>query len=292
MLNYIINFFEIIKYNIRCLIYSHISTDFYKDVYHNFKGYGLRYIFCMTYISAIITSSFMITKLNDIDDYLTTKTPTTRETKELDSILNSWRSFYYDGSIVYTKDGEPIVINDSSGSPIIGVDAENKLAKSVRRQVPLIFTKTNLIISAGDGFTSLRNTKINYKSLFGKKEGEVVIDAAFISNGIKDTIEYLNKLIIYVFFPTLVIANFTSILLDKSLMIILVYLLLNILYKQKTRIKPIIRSTLYSCGFAALLGPLSIISHWISAIAKFSELWTNLVLIGSIIQISRIKKED
>ena len=70
----------------RQLYLSITSVDFYYDVFMYYKGYGIRYLFIISFISSLIYSVFLLNNIVILRDYFSTN-KTSNYSRDIEVIL-------------------------------------------------------------------------------------------------------------------------------------------------------------------------------------------------------------
>ncbi|MDX1923683.1 MAG: hypothetical protein SFT91_00355 [Rickettsiaceae bacterium] len=289
MPQYLREIFENMKGLLKPLKDSLISEEFYRNLYLSYPGYGIRFVFSLGYISSIIVTIFLLYKTQSIQDYFETKIVTNQETSIIDNILSNWQIFYYNGTNIVSEEEEPVMIQGSKKQILVAIDPQDQLIGSVRRNIPIIFGKTKLLVGISDSVMGARHVPIEYSEIFGKTNTSLLIDSDLISKIGREYSESFKKILVYIFFPVHVFVNLFTLLLEKTLIIFIAYFTINTFLEPKPTVKSATRLVMYSCGAYAFLLPLSIISNVFVVLAKISQIWTVCLMIYS---LSQIKVKD
>lgn len=256
------------------------DSNFYKDVLTKFSGYGLKFVFVLIYIGTIGASIILTFRLEPIKEYARTKTVTSNATIIIDSIIKNWETFYFDGRFIKSHSSEPIIIKTPANKPIIAIDDNDTLTGSARKNIPIIFTKSKLLLGSGESSSGGHQVSLDYQNIFGDQK--LTLDSEYVLSAIKEYIDYFDKIIIFVFTPIMVLLNLVTLLLEKILMTIIVFFTLKLFLGIETTIKSSIRVVLFSCGVSALLMPFSIIWGTIGLISNLLQFWTSILIILAI----------
>ncbi len=265
------------------LMQSLVSPSFYQDVYFKYSGYGMNFILVCIYTSSLLVTLFMINKIQNIQNYFDTKIVTNYETSILDTILSNWQVFYYNGTNIYSDDSELVMIKGSHAHIIAAIDPNDELSGSVKQNIPIIFTKTKLLIGVQDNIFGAKHIPIEYSEVFGKSHKTIIVNQELIANIGKIYATSLMRLMIYIFFPLYTLLSFLAFFIDRSLLILIVFFIAKILFPNKSDLKSCIRLVMFSGGFYAFFFPLSILSHAFGTMAQLSQFWTSGIIIYALL---------
>lgn len=279
MTTFLSDIFDSFKKLLLLLGQSLTSPHFYQNVFFNFSGYGIKFLFTLSYIASVIVVILLIQKIEPLKTYFETRKVTTSATLVVDTIVNNWESFEYDGKYISNDNAEPTIITGPNKRALVAVDAKDQLAGSIKKNIPIIFGKSKLILATGDTLTGDHQISLDYRDVFGNIEGKLSVNAELIINMLAEYCKYLDKMLIYIFFPTLILLNLFTISIEKILMVLMLYLVLRLFVNLKTTVKSVIRLIAFSCGSTALLLPLAFVSEIFGQVANISNIWTSFLII-------------
>jgi hypothetical protein len=252
------------------LFLSVISVKFYKDIYNSYKGYGIRHIFNICFISGVIYSIILFGYMDGFRNYFL-KNELNKYTFIIDFILKQLPELKYDGNVISTESSDqPIYLYDPNNRKIIAIDTENQLSYNEKLNIPVILTNKNIIISLIQNVTKEPKViSFEYKSIFGSVEQ--IINFDYIKKWGNVLFSSMDKKYIYVFMPITIMRIFISTLFEKS-PIILFILMITTIFGPHLGFKKISRLILFSSSMPVLLYPI------------FSILWPSLANINIILQ--------
>jgi hypothetical protein len=282
MTTFLSSIYDSTKLLFRLLIDSLSSKDFYTRVFKEFSGYGLKYIFTLMYISTVIVTLVIILQIEPLKQYLNSRIVTNNATLVLDNVLKNWEIFTYNGQTIESDNEEPIMIKGVNGKILVAVDPKDEIAGNIKKDIPLIFGKSKLLIGISQGSGSSNHMTFDYINFFGNSASSVIVDSEFVLEQFKKYVRYFDKVLIYIIMPFMLILNFFALLLEKMLMVAIVYFGLTSFAGAKTSVKSAIRMVMFSCGLSAFLLPFALISDSVGYIANLSQLWTTILIVLSI----------
>ncbi len=286
MTRYLFGIYDSIKNLAHFLKLSIISPKFYSKVYSDFTGYGLRYVFILSFIGTITASIFIMTKLTAIRNYYDTRIISNAQVASIDYILSRWQAFDYNGSTISSTESEPIILTtENNKQSIIAIDAEDKMSNSVKRTIPIVFGKSRLIINLAFSGENSQQFSYDYANIFGTSKK--TIDREEITKLLKEYMDYVEPIYILIGIPLILALNFGSLIFGKILMVLIVHFVFKTFVNPKNSIKATVRVVAFSIGVAALLQPLSVISSGLGVISSISQLWTSLLVTFTILKMRR-----
>lgn len=259
------------------------SIKFYQDVYLFYRGYGIKYLFVVVFLSSLIYGISIFNYLLTLKSYFNNSNSSTN-TSTIDYILKQLPEIYYDGKKIVVNQEEPISILDENNNKIAVIDTKNQLAAIDKKRIPILLSSEYVSFATVE-ITDKRkdNFIIKYSQLFNSTPEELTQESIK-----KYFIQMLNqapRIFIYILMPLLIILRFCSILFEKFFIILIVYLLTNF-SGLKSSIKTCCRSVLFTCGVPILLQPLIIIFlPKFNSIIFFIQIISYALLFLSIIQI-------
>ncbi|MGI4776338.1 MAG: DUF1189 family protein [Janthinobacterium lividum] len=227
------------------------SVDFYQDVYKIYSGYGIKYLFTISFISTLIYCSILLSGVINFRNYFTADKES-QYTTNLEYIIQQLPDFRYDGTKIYIEEDTPLFLYNNEGSKIAVIDLENKLDYDKKNKIPVIFTSSKILISFFWDKKRI-NFPVEYKILFGSEQQ--VLTKYIVKKRIGILLNDIQNLFIYVLTPILIIFTFIASLVRACLLVILVYLATQLL-ELPAKMKTCIRLALFASGAHTFLAPL------------------------------------
>ena len=278
-LSYVISWFAVLYNQLRLSI---SSVEFYEDVYRSYKGYGIKYVFTISFISSIIYCIFVFNYLLTLKDYFV-ENRSSSSTKTIEYILKQLPSIYYDGSKILVEQDEPIYLLDEDGNKMAVIDAKNQLSYGDRIKIPVIFGSDKITISTIEVTDKKKNTfNLEYSKLF---MGRINLTEEAIKEQFAKILSQALRIFIYLIVPIIVVVRFCTILFEKSFIVLLVYLLTTF-FGPKSSVQACIRMVMFSSGLTILLQPILIIFiPGYSGVVFFIQMFANLLLFLGMLRI-------
>jgi hypothetical protein len=278
-LSYVISWFTILYNQLRLSI---SSVEFYEDVYRSYKGYGIKYVFTISFISSIIYCIFIFNYLLTLKDYFV-ENRSSNSTKTIEYILKQLPSIYYDGSKILVEQDEPTFLLDENGNKIAVIDAKNQLPYGERIKIPVIFGSNKITVATIEVTDKKKNTfDIEYSKLF---MGRINLTEEAIKEQFAKILSQALRIFIYLIVPIIVVVRFCTILFEKSFIVLLVYLLTTF-FGPKSTVQACIRMVMFSSGLTILLQPILIIFiPGYSGVVFFIQMFANLLLFLGMLRI-------
>ncbi|WP_341749513.1 DUF1189 family protein [Candidatus Tisiphia endosymbiont of Sialis lutaria] len=259
------------------------SVNFYQDVYKSYKGFGIKYIFAVSFISSLIYCIVIFNYLLVLTDYFT-ENRLTKGTITIEHILKQLPEIYYDGNKILVDQDEPIYLLDENGNKLAVIDSKNQLSYSDKIKIPILFGSNNITLTTVEITDKKKSMfSIGYSKLF--TPDQKILTEEVIKKHFAKTLIQAPKIFIYILMPIIIVFRFATILFEKSFIIILVYLLTNY-FGPKSSWQTCIRITLFSSGIAILLQPIMVIFlPEFSSIIFFIQMFTSLLLLLAMLRI-------
>ena len=260
------------------------SINFYQRIISAYEGYGIKYILTISFISSLLCSIVILNYLDNVRQYFSygTISPTV---VNLDHVLSQFPELKYDGVKISLENPEPIYINNIYNQLIVAIDPENKMPQSDRAKVSIFLASKNIVFS----FTDLQKNNVNsfsldYPQIFGNESQ--LITQEVLRSLIEKFFNQAPKILIYMGFPLLALLIFFNIFIEKSFIIIIIYLLTNFM-SIKLSIKICTRLVMFASGVFVLLQPIAllVIPTYASLIWVLQVL-SNLLMIFAILKLS------
>jgi hypothetical protein len=284
MTSYLLEAKDSIKKLFVFLYLSLTSPNFYRDVILNFRGFGVRYVINLTFLGTVAGSvmlSYIVVK--PISEYLENKNISSYHVEVIDYIISSWPSVEYDGHSIKTNSNEPVLLK-YSGKTVAAIDPANSLKGNEKEEIYAIFTKTSFLMNVIINGKNLSTMPIKYETLFGS--GQKIISSDVLIDLLKDFL--LNyKTISHIIFVMLLLLYFIAIILDKSMIVLIIYFSLKYLTGRNFDMKTAIRVVAFSSGLYCFLLPLSFVHNIIPIIASLSQILTGSYIVYVIIGMKK-----
>ncbi|KJW03289.1 putative membrane protein [Rickettsia endosymbiont of Ixodes pacificus] len=270
---------------LRQLRLSISSIEFYKDVYINYQGYGIRYLFTVSFISSIIYCIFILNYIITLKDYFN-GIQSSKVTDNIEYIINQLPEIKYNNSKISVEEVEPIYLYSKNNNKIVVIDTKNQVSNKEKSKIPFVLEENKLKINL-----IVANTKknfpstVNYSEIF--KQNEVILTPEIIKKYFADNLLYAPNLFIYFGVPTIILFWFVTFLLERSIIVLLVYSLANLL-TTKTSIQTSIRLVMFSSGVLIILQPVIIILiPELSILLQLLQMFTTCLVFVAIWQINK-----
>lgn len=276
-------------YNWFKTLYMHLwlsvsSINFYQQILSSYKGYGVRYILTVSFFSSLFCSAIILSYFSNINQYFTYGA-ISPDTTNIDHIISQFPELKYDGSSISLENSDPVYINNTNNQPVVVIDPENKLPSSERAKIPVLLAKRKIILLFTDPQkNNIGSFSLEYPKLFD--QDNTVISQETIKSLLERSFNKAPTIIIYIMFPALALLIFFNNFLEKSFIIIAIYLLSNFV-GTKSSMKTCIRVTMFSSGVLVLLQPflLLILPSYGSAVWVI-QIWANFLMVLGIIKFS------
>lgn len=270
---------------LRQLRLSISSIEFYKDVYKNYQGYGIRYLFTLSFILSIIYCIFILNYIITLKDYFN-GIQSSKVTDNIEYIINQLPEIKYNNSKISVEEVEPIYLYSKNNNKIVVIDTKNQVSNKEKSKIPFVLEENKLKINL-----IVANTKknfpstVNYSEIF--KQNEVILTPEIIKKYFADNLLYTPNLFIYFGMPAIILFWFVTFLLERSIIVLLVYSLANLL-TTKTSIQTSIRLVMFSSGVPIILQPVIIILiPELSILLQLLQMFTTCLVFVAIWQINK-----
>jgi len=267
------------------------SAEFYKKLYLEFSGFGLYFLFTLSFLGSTLTSLILLMQISPIFTYFDNRIVTNRLTANIDAIISNWDPLTYNGLTIDVTSPEPIFLKGIENKVLIAIDPSDQLKGSIKKEIPIVFGKSklqlNFIKTQQDSFFKVQND-FEYPKIFG--DSKRIIDSNELVKSVKAIEPIFNSVYIFVFFPILAITIFVLTLLEKSLMVLVVYFALKTFVDPNAKMKASIRMVAFSAGAAAFLFPLTLVSEAIGSISNIAQLWAAFLIIHTITTLKLYSK--
>ncbi|MCC8369207.1 MAG: DUF1189 domain-containing protein [Rickettsia endosymbiont of Oxypoda opaca] len=259
------------------------SVNFYKDVYRNYQGYGIRYLFVVSFIPSIIYCIFVLNYITTLKDYFDGK-HLSKATENIEYIINQLPDIQYNGTKISLEEEEPLYLYSKNKNKIVAIDINNQLPLNEKSKIPIILTANKLIINLVEATTKKKlTTDIEYFKIFGPNQKALTPE--IVKKYCADSLDKIPGLFIYIGMPIILLFWFVTFLFEKSFIILLVYVLTN-LFGPKTPMKICIRLVMFASGVPILLQPIiTLLSPALGEVILFLQMFTVGLLFAALWQI-------
>ncbi|ALA61932.1 hypothetical protein A3305_06865 [Rickettsia amblyommatis] len=270
---------------LRQLRLSISSIEFYKDVYKNYQGYGIRYVFTLSFIPSIIYCIFILNYIITLKDYFN-GIQSSKVTANIEYIINQLPEIKYNNSNISVEEVEPIYLYSKNNHKIVVIDTKNQVSNEEKSKIPFVLEENKLKINLIVGNTKKNfPSTVNYSEIF--KQNEVILTPEIIKKYFADNLLYAPNLFIYFGMPAIILFWFVTFLLERSIIVLLVYSLANLL-TTKTSIQTSIRLVMFSSGVPIILQPIIIILiPELSILLQLLQMFTTCLVFVAIWQINK-----
>lgn len=275
--------FEIIFELGQNVLLSMISVKFYCKIYKQYGGYGLKYIFTLSFISSLVFCVIILNYITSVKQYLDGSS-STAYISNIDFVLDQLPEIKYNGSEMIASDTNPIYLYDRYKRKVAILDLADQLSFKEKAKVPIIFTSKNIILSIIENIDhKASNIPIAYSKIFGDQPK--ILNAYVIKKDLSDIFSYLPRILIYFVTPILVLIKFVTFLSEKSFLMILLFGITRI-WIPSTTYKQCIRMALFTSGPVILLQPIVFLffPEFISALWMI-QMWCNFLMFAALFQI-------
>jgi hypothetical protein len=243
-----------------CHLYLSVtSIDFYYDVYRYYKGYGLRYLLTISFISSLIISISILNNISRLKEYFR-ENRVSQHIQNIEVILKQLPIIDYDGKNISIHEETPLYLYDTRNNKIAVIDTNNQLSMNEKLKIPIVLTKDTINISLSEGTYPNRSKNINkiidYPKILGTEP--MVYSAELIKKQLANIMDTARTIVIYILMPILVIVIFLFRFLENCLLISSTYLLTYLL-GPRTPIKTCIRLVIFSSGMRSVLYVISMV---------------------------------
>lgn len=280
-----------ISLGFRTLLYqlwsSISSVGFYQDVYYSYKGYGVRYLFTVSFISSIIYCCFIFDYLLGLKDYFT-EHRISENTTTIEYILKQLPEIQYDGSKITVEQDEPIYLLDEDNNKIAAIDSKNQLPYSEKLKIPILFSSNRVTLATIEITDRKKDAfSIDYSRIF--PSDQKILTEEVLKKHFSKILTHAPKIFIYIMVPIIILARFMAILFEKAFVVLLVYILTNFL-GPKSSLQNCSRIVLFSSGAPILLQPIIVIfMPEYNNIVFIVQMLANLLLFLGILKIRNSK---
>ena len=267
---------------IRILLLSLYSIKFYQDVYKSYTGFGIKYIFTISFCSSLFLCTLLLQQIYEVRNYLVNET-LSKNVINLDHIISQFPDLNYDGDSILNEEENIIFLTNTNNKAVVAIDPQSKLSANIKAKIPVIFSDKKLLVSLIDKNGKIIYSKTeNYSELFG--HSSQVINQSIIKKILTEGLAIASTLLIYAGFPVTGLMIFLYSIFEKSFMIVIIYFLANML-SIITPLKTCIRMIFFSSGIFFLLQPLIILLFPnFSIFTLILQIWCNILMVMGILK--------
>ena len=275
--------FKIINQFFRTIWLSVSSTDFYRDLYFKYQGYGIKYITMIISLTSIIYAILFMNNIITIRNYL--ETSGGEEMNPVEFMLKDWPDLQYDGKTISREDDvTPVYISSKDGYKIAVIDSTGKLNKSELQKVLIVFVQDKVIIHLSsddsDSKDGSNNVVFTYDKIFGADPA--VINREYIKTFLLERLKKIGALVFLLALPVLIAVRVGIHVLRNLFSIVILYMILWWLRKSPT-VASASRIVFFTSAPAECISPaLLLISPVLLPVAIFVEYWAIALAIYSI----------
>ena len=260
------------------------SVKFYERVFISYNGYGMQYAFSLSILSSLMCSVLFLNHTFKVRDYLDNNVMS-QNVLNIDHVIRQLPIIDYDGQKISINEETPLFIYNLNNYKLLAFDPDRKLMPSDRIKIPIVLGDSTIIISLLDSDNKVRNTlPIKYSQIFGNHPQ--LLTQEIIKSSFANIFEKAPSLLIYLVFPIVAILIFINALLEKSFIILIIYLISRF-SNIKAPLKTCIRVVLFASGFFILLQFIvTLTAQSFSTALWVLQTWSNLLMIVGILKAS------
>ncbi len=277
-INFAINYIQLF---FKLMALSLYSTDFYKDVYKSFSGWGIRYIFTAIFIATLMYIVPIFYTMEKLRDYFVYD-KMSEDVKDIDYIFSQLPTLTYNGSVITLEEDEPYYIYNLQGSPVLVIDTKAHNHHNYKDE-KLIMSANSIILNKN--YTKLsgdKALKLEYTKIFG--EAPAILSLIEIKKLLGDIFEQAIKVFIYILFPISLFLSLFFVMLQKLFNIIIVYIFLN-MFVGKTLIRDAFRLVMFASAVPVILAMLPQSFGILKGVSSMVELWSLILMVFSLYKI-------
>lgn len=238
-----IDFFSSIKNSAHILWLSATSPSFYHKVYNNYKGYGFKYLYQLSFFYSLLFCIYLHINIHNVNTYL--KDEHINLTDQ-NTILGVLPEMEYDGEFLQ-YDGKPIIHKDSYGRTKMIIDINNKLSNAEYNQSFLTLHKKNINVNILDqNNKNINSFTFKYQDFIGDKA--ITLNHQNIRKIILSFLNQLSRLVTYLLFPLMSLVIFGKTILDQSFLVLIIFIASMMCKMPNATFKNALRTAIFSCG--------------------------------------------
>jgi hypothetical protein len=204
------------------------------------------------------------------------------ETKNIDFVIKQLPPIEFDGQKISISENTPLFIKNKNDAKIVTIDPNNQMKPSDRDKLPIILASDKMIIKIIDSDQKVQNTfPIRFDKLFG--DTPHIFTQEDIKANFAKLFDQAPRIFIYIIFPLTGFLILFNTFLDKSLFIILIFLVARV-SKINLTMKTCIRLAMYASGFYAISQfVFLLVANEYSTILWLIQTWSNILMILGIL---------
>lgn len=268
------------------LWFSVSSVDFYVRVFKSYSGYGIKYILTLSLISSFMCTIIFLNHIDKIESYLTKNIISTYYIENIDHVIGQLPEINYDGSKISVQEETPLFLYNITNTKVLALDPENKLKPSDRAKLPIILTAEKMIINLGgeEQKSSFYTLPLEYTEIFGKHLQ--VLTQEDIKLSLATAFNKTSVVFVYLLFPIMTFLIFTNVLMEKSFIIFIIYLMMRF-SGLKTSLQASIRMVFFASGVFVLLQFFILLTlSSLNTALWMLQIWSNFLMILGILKAS------
>jgi len=271
-----------IKTLVKHLWLSISSAKFYQDVFSSYRGYGTKYIFTLSVMASLICNIVFLDYVGKIQKYLSNDI-ISESLVNIDHVIRQLPTINYNGKDISIGEDSALVIYGVDNVKLLAIDPTGKLPRNDRIQIPILLMKDQININLSDSDGKIKNTlPIKYTQIFGSEAQ--ILTKENIKSSFIPLFKKASTVLTYVVFPITAIIIFISHLLEKSFMIVVVFIISRF-GREVVSLKDCIRVVLFSSGFCALFQfAAGLVLIELSYVLWILQIWANILMIVGIMK--------
>lgn len=283
IIQYILDAYLNFKISCYYLYKSISSTEFYREIYENYDGYGIRYNVILSFFAAFMATIILNNYGSNFAKYILNKD---NAASSLDYIINQFPEINYNGSEIIVANKEPIFITNTHGDRIILIDKLNKIDNAQKRNIPIILYSTKMVVQYNAQDHS--SFELEYRKFLGNEA--LKLNRSNIKDILISYSKKYTKIISFIIFPLLIFMLLFIHLFNELITVCILYVMFN-LFANKSSIKTCIRLALFSDGVSFLCQPvITLLFPGLASIIWIIKIWANFLMIFSITKMTKMKK--
>lgn len=270
-------------------LYYHLSRslyskEFYVNIFTSYKGYGLKYILNLTLISVVFTASIILYAAGQITNYLEDG-KVNKYSRPLDIVLNHLPELSISNGTLTLDTENPIIIPIDNTSHQVIIDPNSQLSTSKRQAAIIYMNKNSLIIQP---YAQTNNSKgetlsweFKWKDVVGENQ---IITSTYVKQRLLSFFHDYNILKVMMLVGFLFLLRVAQIFVSNILLICLLFFLMGF-RGHKIKFMQACRMVMFAAGVPVLIAPIVELTG--SSIDNILQLWTNLLMVYSVMGLTR-----
>jgi len=271
---------------LRHLWLSVSSIEFYRDVFKVYEGYGIKYIITVSFLSSLFCSIVLLNQIVAIKNYFTYNVISNNVTN-IDHIINQFPDLNYDGQTISSLDEKNVIyLTNINNDRVVAIDPANTLSYIERSKIPIVLTSNKIVLSLiNPGEKPLYTASLDYDKIF---VGSIqTINQTSLKASLSEIFKGAPEVFIYLFFPSIGLLIFFKAIMEKSFIMVVIYLIANIL-GINAPLKTCVRIVLFASGIFYLLQPLILmLLPNLNIVIWIIQIWSNLLMIIAVLRINK-----